>query len=225
MHTIQTLRVQFDTTIEPYEIPAFRGAVISKVGTKNTWLFHNHIDTNHHIYRYPLIQYKCITKEPAIVCLGEGVTAIQKLFGQPDWTFQIGRQRIATKISHLSMNEFTLQVTEEQGQQYKILNWMALNQKRYQEYKALANLHEQITLLENILTANILSMAKGIGWHISVPIQVKIQDITNTHFISFKKQQYRAFNLQFSCNVALPPFWGLGRNVSIGFGALRNIKA
>jgi hypothetical protein len=225
MHTIKTLRIQFDTPIKPYEIPAFRGAIIAKVGFKDTWLFHNHLGKDKYIYRYPLIQYKRIGGKPAILCVGEGVNEIQKLFAQPDWSFRLGKQEVETKVSKFLMDEFTLQLNSESDQVYKIINWVALNQQRYEDYKSLDTLTERIALLEGILTANILAMAKGIGWRITQPIRLHIQAIDRSDFITFKQQRQMAFSLQFKTNVVLPPFLGLGRNTSIGFGTLFNPKS
>jgi len=36
MKKLRVMTVAFDTTIEPYEIPAFRGAIASKVGLEHT---------------------------------------------------------------------------------------------------------------------------------------------------------------------------------------------
>ena len=73
MKKLRVMTVAFDTTIEPYEIPAFRGAIAAKVGLEHEW-FHNHNNEglkqvpNHldayvesqqqYHNRYPLIQYK-----------------------------------------------------------------------------------------------------------------------------------------------------------------------
>ena len=56
MEKLKFLRVQFDTEIAPYEIPAFRGAIASKVG-RDSVLYHNHLDDKTFRYGYPLIQY------------------------------------------------------------------------------------------------------------------------------------------------------------------------
>ncbi|EAY25750.1 CRISPR-associated endonuclease Cas6 [Microscilla marina] len=225
MHTIKTLRVQFDSSLKPYEVPAFRGAVIAQVGFKDTWLFHNHIDAQTYIYRYPLIQYKSIAQKPVIFCLNEGVEEIHKLFAQPNSSLTIGTQKNEAKIGRLLMEEFTIELSTAPTYQYSILNWVALNQQRYLDYKKLERLTDKIALLEGILTANIISMAKGIGWHIPTLIQLHIKSIEHTRFVTFKKQRSLAFNLTFVCNVALPDFLGLGRNVSIGFGSIKQVKS
>lgn len=61
MKQLRLISVTFDTEIAPYETPAFRGAVIEKVGYEREH-YHNHnndpeADIRYH-YRYPLVQYK-----------------------------------------------------------------------------------------------------------------------------------------------------------------------
>ncbi|NJL75795.1 MAG: hypothetical protein HC892_13005, partial [Saprospiraceae bacterium] len=76
MKKLRLLTITFDTEIKPYETPAFRGAVIERVGIQHTW-FHNHQidpDTDHqYYYRYPLVQYKCNRKQPVLMFLDKAV--------------------------------------------------------------------------------------------------------------------------------------------------------
>jgi hypothetical protein len=73
MKNLRILQVAFDTEIQPYELPYFRGAVARKVGIEHEW-FHNHDNTNGGTHnRYPLIQYKLDTYKgqmrPMLLCL------------------------------------------------------------------------------------------------------------------------------------------------------------
>ena len=62
MKKIRYLEVTFENDIEPWEVPAFRGAIIATAGKEHV-LFHNHDDDKFR-YSYPLIQYKQIRKKP-----------------------------------------------------------------------------------------------------------------------------------------------------------------
>lgn len=62
MKKIRTLLVKFDNELEPWEVSAFRGAIVEKVGREHL-LFHQHVQDNQYLYRYPLIQYKSISDE------------------------------------------------------------------------------------------------------------------------------------------------------------------
>ena len=83
---------------------------------------------------------------------------------------------------------------------------------------------EKIAILEKILTANILSFAKGIGWHIEQPVKVVIKDVKMERNSKMKDILVRTFEIDFRSNVYLPDYLGLGKGVSKGFGTLRKIK-
>jgi hypothetical protein len=217
---LKILKVRFDTTLKPAELSQFRGAIIHKVGWENTALFHNHLDDSQFAYRYPLIQYKCIKHNPAIVCIDEGVDEIHKFFSQSDWSLKIGDRQVDTKIAELNLNQFTMQVWDKPFN-YHIHNWVALNEERYHDYQQLTALSDKIHLLETIRIGNIISFAKGIDWTVDKPIIVKITDISQQRNVRFKKNLMTAFDLSFQCNVFLPNHIGLGRKVSVGFGNVR----
>ena len=88
MKKIKILCVRFQNELRPDEIEMFRGAVLSKLQQSTSILFHNHLG-NGYRYSYPLIQYKCLDKKAAIVCLEEGTEVIGELISvsglEPEW--------------------------------------------------------------------------------------------------------------------------------------------
>lgn len=219
---IRILNVQFDTEIKAYEIPAFRGAIIKKVGQENV-LFHNHLNDSQFLYRYPQIQYKQINRKPTIVCIDYGVDEIHKFFEQRDWSLNISGRTLDMKISDLRLNEFTMQVWDKKWN-YSIINWIALNQENYKKYMQIESLAEKIEQLENLLIANIMSFAKGIQWTIEKPVELKIKEIKRTKPVKLKQKRVLAFDVDFNTNVFLPNYIGLGKSVSLGFGTVRQNK-
>jgi hypothetical protein len=221
MKKIRILSVLFDTELKPYEVVAFRGAMVEKVGREET-LFHNHLGEGFR-YRYPLIQYKAIGGKPAVICIEEGVDHIHKYFEKSDWSIMIGDRRLHMKIESLNLNQFTMQAWEHKFD-YRISNWLALNQTNIKKYNEIDSLAERITFLEGLLKANILSFAKGISWHIDRTIEVSIKQLDEPKAITFKFQKLLAFNAQFSTNVFIPNHIGLGKGVSVGFGVVKESK-
>jgi len=218
---IRLLTVTFDAEIKAYEVPAFRGAIIDKVGQQHV-LFHNHLNDGFR-YQYPTIQYKAIRHQPAIVCIDEGVDEIHRYFQQPDWSLWLGDRKMDMKVANLFLNQFTLQVWATTFK-YAIHNWIALSQENYQKYKSIEAETDRLAMLERILTANILAFAKGVGWTVEKPIELKIISSPVTRPVPLKGQKLLAFDLQFTTNVSLPNYIGLGKSVSIGYGMIRQIK-
>jgi hypothetical protein len=214
--------VQFDTTIAAYELPAFRGAIIKKVGREHD-RFHNHLADEGFLYRYPLIQYKRIRQNPAILCLDEGVEEIHHYFAQSNWDIEIGARAVAMKIAKLDMHQFTLQVGE-QLYRYHIQNWIALHQKAFAEYQALSGLGDKIAYLERKMVHHIVNFAKEIAWQLEDTIQVKITAMNEPRPVRFKAQELLGFNLDFETNVFLPNYIGLGGKVGFGYGVVKMVR-
>ena len=221
MKKIRFLEVTFENEIEPWEVPAFRGAVIATAGREHI-LFHNHADDTFR-YGYPLIQYKQINRKPMIISLDQGIEEIHHFFENMQLGLLLGERPYELKIAGLHMNQITMQVWDHHWD-YRITNWIALNQENYPTYNAMEALTDKISMLENILKANILSFAKGIGWVIEKPVEVKIKQLSEPRWVSLKGKKVLGFNAIFSSNVFLPRNMGLGKSVSVGFGVVYPIK-
>jgi hypothetical protein len=215
---IRLLTVVFDTEIAGHEIPAFRGAVIEKVGGDNI-LFHNHLEGKQFLYKYPLIQYKRMGRKPALICIDYGVDEIHKFFEKKDWNLKISDRWLEMKIDKLQMNQFVMQVWDKTFN-YSISNWIALNQENHIKYQELEAMTARIEFLERTLKANILSFAKGIDWTVDKEILLSIKDIRRTRSAKVKGKYLVGFDLDFTTNVFLPNFIGLGKSVSLGYGVV-----
>lgn len=221
MKKIRILQVVFENEIESYELSAFRAAVIEQTGRKYD-LFHNHTE-NKEIYRYPLIQYKRIYKNPAILCIEEGVDQLHHFFENKCEIIMIGDKQLELKVKQLQMNQFTMQVWDSWFY-YNIENWVALNEENYLKFNAIDSLSDQLLFLEKTLIANIIAFAKGINWTIDKEIKVSITQMNDPKIIKIKNTRFTTFNLSFKSNVFLPNYIGLGKSVSKGFGMVREIK-
>ncbi|GIW67993.1 MAG: hypothetical protein KatS3mg096_861 [Candidatus Parcubacteria bacterium] len=211
------LHVVFDNVISRSELSAFRGAIINKAGKENT-LFHNHTN-NGYLYKYPLIQYKLYRNiYPSILCIEKGVDEIYHLFKHKHWDINLKGKNIDLKVKQLILSDAYFKQCST-FKKYNISNWLALNKENYQKYNSFA-LKDKIALLENILKANILAMAKGINWHISDKIELIINNINRQKVARYKGVKLLAFNLSFQTNVILPQYLSLGKGASMGFGVI-----
>lgn len=222
MKKIRIVHIGFTDEISGFEIPAFRGGIIAKAGA-NSILFHNHTQEDKFRYRYPLIQYKVINRKPAIICIEEGVDEIHKFFENKTWDIEISGRHLEMKVDRLNLNSFVMQVWDKMFH-YGISNWIALNQENYLRYNEMEHLSDKITFLENTLKANIISMAKGIGWTIDKNIELKILNLIDTRTVSLKGKKLLGFNLSFATNVFLPNYIGLGKSVSVGYGTVKQLR-
>jgi hypothetical protein len=214
---LNIFRVLFpEIRIYPRQIPVFRGAVASWAETP---LFHNHLDTSQLSYRYPLIQYRSVEGRGCIYGFQEGTHALQQVLFRP------GDHKLMSKIGQLDLNYYSI-VNErhelnltENWIAYYLNDWLALNADNYLEWKQNPRLVHRVGLLENVLTAHLLSFASGIGWRLPEGgLQVELMDIYHHRKVKVHGTDSIAFNIRYRSNLNLPDGIALGRAVSHGFG-------
>ena len=218
MNRINVLIVKFKNEISTEEIKYFRGAIIEAVGEENALLFHNHIG-NEFRYKYPLIQYKRIRGKAAIVCIGEGTEEIGRFFSTCNMEVQIGRRTAHLEIDSVKADRCLVQVWDDMFA-YHLRKWLPLNQENYAKYMALESLAEKYAMLEQMLTGNLLSFAKGVGIHFEKQVECKITAMDEPRLITYKGVKMMAFDAEFKSNVSLPDYVGLGKGVSLGMGTV-----
>ena len=196
MKKVKTLLVRFNNELAPNQISAFRGAVIEKVGREHT-LFNHHIDDKVYLYDYPLIQYKSIGRKSAIMCIGDGVDDIYKLFNFKDWSINIKDNKVQLEIQKLDLNNITLNVWDNHYD-YVIRKWLPLNTKNFSAFQEIESLKQRCEFLEKIMIGNIISFAKGVEWTIEQKIVVTINEILHTMPIKYKGVPLLSFDLTFS---------------------------
>lgn len=225
MKRIKVLKLVFDAVIQPYELPAFRGAIIEQT-TRARILFHNHITESRLRYAYPLVQYKMSGKNAAMICIEEGTEEILFLLKQFDYKpvdLTLGNRKISIRIEKLQA-EYASVGTSGSLKSYMLRNWIGLNKANFEEYQQITAPEQQLSFMENILKANILSFFKGIELFITEPVELRILEVNQEKIVKYKGICLKAFDLSFMANVYLPKEIGLGKGVSLGFGRLFTIQ-
>ncbi len=228
MKRLRILQVSFDTNLEPYQLPAFRGAVAKKVGIEHEW-FHNHDNENGGTHnRYPLIQYKLDTYKgqmrPMLLCLEHGIEEAHHLFSQPDWTVNILGESRDLKIANLNVNQYTLN-TWERPFRYRIHKWQAMNTDNFDKFRTLRGVVDRTSFLETLLHNQIQSFAKGVDWDLTADFTVKVLTEPCEEWLQYKnRQKTLVFTVDFECPISLPEFIGLGKGASRGLGVVRKMR-
>ena len=228
MKRLRILAVSFDTNIQPYQLPAFRGAVARKVGIEHEW-FHNHDNENGGFHnRYPLIQYKLDTYKgqmrPMLLCLEQGIEEAHHLFSQPDWSLNLNGEALNLKIANLNVNQYTLN-TWERPFRYRIHKWQAMNTENYEKFRLLRGVVDRTCFLEKLLDNQIHSFAKGVDWDITNDFAVKVLSEPREEWLQYKhRQKTLVFTVDFETRVSLPDFIGLGKGASRGLGVVRKMR-
>ena len=221
--SINVFLIKFKNEIAFTEIPLLRGAVLNLLGSDAELLFHNHTSDTTFRYSYPLIQYKRIRKKAAIFCIGDGVETIGKLLNAQDYEISLGNRSLHLDIENISPKRNIVQ-TWDSTFHYYLTNWLALNSTNYQEYMAMDDLSDRIDLLERILVGNLLSFAKGVGIEIEQQIICKLISFEEPRLVKVKGVKVMSFNCEFTTNMSLPDYMGIGKHASIGYGTVVKIE-
>jgi len=197
--------------------PELRGFFATKF-TEYTEL-HQH-DADKFIYRYPVVQYKMIKDVPTVIGINEGAEVLKKIYDEYQEirlganTYQIVERGIALKDEEFGISD--------RIRSYEFATpWLALNQENYKRFYTLKGKEERDEFVRKILIGNIISMSKSLGYE--VPAQIKCD--ANLHFQKdrLKDVSVMAFTGKFHANFQIPDYLGIGKSVSRGFGAVKQI--
>ena len=220
---IRTLTVFYDTEISNREIPLFRGAVLKHLGDKANILYHNHTGEDTFRYSYPLVQYKRLNGKAAITCIEEGVDLVGQILSELYGPLTIGQREIVCQVSEVKASKTPVEI-EESVSTYQLFHWLPLNSSNYVLYQKTDELVEKIKILERVLTGNILSFLKGVDIHLDEQVRLSITEILKQQVVSYKQVKLMSFDLKFKANITLPPFIGIGKNASVGYGIVKRIN-
>ena len=220
---IRSLTVNFDTEISDKEIPFFRGAILNVMGEQANLLYHNHIGETSFRYSYPLIQYKRLGSNAAIIGIEEGADAIGQFLSESVGSLQIGQRVLNCHTSRIFPSRILIQ-TWSKPFYYHIRRWLPLNTRNYHNYLAIDEEKGRTMFLENILKGNLLSMLKGLDIYIESELILRITQLSNPYYLYNKGVGLMAFNADFVCNLSIPNHVGIGKNASIGYGIIYHQK-
>jgi hypothetical protein len=98
----------------------------------------------------------------------------------------------------------------------------------YEAYQQLEDEISRIHTLQTKLCGNIISFAKGISWQLpdkeTNPVKCRITSPIKQQTVKFKQTSLLAFQLNFETNVFLPPYIGLGKSPSKGYGLVESVR-
>lgn len=214
--TIATLT--FDFPLAPHETPLLRGAINKAAGRGRDVLWHNHT-TDGLRYAYPLIQYKAIDGRATLVGIGPAAGGLEWLAAQRQLSLRIGTRQVCAGVASYHKEDYSFSM-DDAPKHYSIRRYLPLTGENFDEYNRLIALTDKLTLLERMLTGNILSFLKGIGVTATEQIFVAVTEMEKPYKVTYKGIGFLAFDLDFVTNAALPSLIGLGKSSSVGFGTL-----
>lgn len=210
--------IKLDRRISKQALPGLRGAIASMFPEDT--MYHNH-DGKALMYRYPMIQYKLISGKATIVGIDDGADSLDEHFalGQ-SFDLVIHDRQLSMKIIEKNSVFYIPESIENADFYYFLKDWLPLNQENWARYIKAESISEKIALLDNILSANILSLFGGFDYLSAYKSKASILEIVNSGKINYKGNEMLSFDIRFKCNAILPEFCGMGKGASHGFGTI-----
>ncbi len=188
---------------------------------RNRTEFHHHDNrSNRLVYNHPLIQYKIIDKDRAlVVALKEGAYLLKAV---PRLThLELYHKKCLVLKQKLYSQTISFGVTPEPVHYQFLKPWVPLNEKNYVEYLRLKrNKKATDTFLERILIGNIISMCKIMRYTADdkIEAEVRVEEIGKIHLKP--NVSLLGFRGEFSINFLIPDFWGIGKSSARGYGTV-----
>lgn len=177
--------------------------------------FHHHSDNPYH---YPLVQYKRVQGRLLVMGLKDYADVVMRKVSTIDHLTTPGGR---IKVQSIDVTSDSFQPGEVQARFKFATPWVALNEGNYQKF-ALLQKSQRKEFLEKILVGNILSALKGLSIFAKFRIVAELGEFKSIR-VHVHGNQFQAFNAVFTTNVNLPRFFGLGKSVSKGFGAVEPV--
>ena len=172
--------------------------------------YHNHLSKYSFNYKSPLVQYKIIDGQLAIIALDKMIKIVKKDLESLSIVNIYGKEYVFELF--VKIESFEVGVVDSLLRYSFKLPWMAINQNNMELYKK-GNFN-----LNNQLRNNIIEIFKALG--VFAEKQVMVNGIFEKNIESYQENDFLVFEGSFVTNVSLPDFIGLGKRKSIGYGTI-----
>jgi hypothetical protein len=211
--------LHFDNPIDEFNIQSkdLRGAIAGLY--PNEILLHQHYENGTVKYKYPLVQYKVVSRKCTLLGIDEGAELINRLnlIGK---TVVFSRQEFKILKKDITFQELPYGTTNTMKYYTFLTPWLALNEKNYEKYLIAGSWEKRKELLESILIGNIISISKSLEYTVTESINANILRIREVK-TKLKGNNMLGFLGTFSVNFEIPDYWGIGKSVSRGFGTVK----
>lgn len=210
----------FSVTLEPSDPVTFSIDKLRSSLAKDLYEYlrvHND-NASGFIHRYPVVQCRQLKNTLTVIGVNEGAAFLQSLSGN---SAEMGAKEnsciIREKSPALLDEEFGVAAT---SQSYEFVTpWIPFSQENNRKFYLLKGKNERDAFIRTALAGNIQALSKALGYTIPGPVSGEI----NMHF---QKERIGgapviALTGKFSLPFFIPEHLGIGRFVSLGFGAVK----
>ena len=164
-------------------------------------------------------QYKILEKKPVVLGINEGADTIVQIHEDVN-SLRIGAREYNIKEKSIVLKSDNFGISDAEKRYEFITPWLALNEANYKKYVKYGTWEKRRELLKKILTGNLISVSKSLGYTVPEKIKVQVDELMEVK-TSLKRNAMTGFLGPFTVNFNIPEFWGLGKSVSRGFGTIK----
>lgn len=172
------------------------------------------------IYCYPVVQYKMIGNVPTVIGINEGAEVLKQIFDEYQ-EIRLGENTYQIVERGISLKDEVFGISDKIRSYEFATPWLALNQENYKKFYTLKGVPDRDEFVRKILIGNLISMSKSLGY--DVPGQIKCDAQVHFRKDRLKDVSVMTFTGTFQANFLIPDNLGIGKSVSRGFGAVRQI--
>jgi len=187
--------------------------------------FNEYIELHQHnadkfIYRYPVVQYKMIDDVPTVIGVNEGAEVLKQIYDEYN-EIRLGETIYQIVERGISLKDEEFGLSDKIHSYEFVTPWLALNQENYRKFYSLKGKAERDEFVRKILIGNLISMSKSLNYEVPGTIKCDAQ-------VRFRKDRLKdvsvmVFTGNFHANFIIPDYLGIGKSVSRGFGAVRQL--
>jgi hypothetical protein len=157
-----------------------------------------------------------------MVCLDEGSNDVNYLLQSDDLQFNIADKKITLSIEDFKIHYFIMQSWNTRFD-YRINYWIPFeNMETYISFTQMDKHEKRIELLQEILSKDLTSLYQESGCEIEDNLEI---DLTSPIKICFSENMNPAgFSFNFTSNLSIPQYAGLGINAMLGYGTINRIN-
>ena len=189
---------------------------------KDIGVLHNHNGTGFD-YRSPRVRYMVIDRVSHLISFDDGLEIIERIYREQA-SLRSARKLYRVTGAELQDIHDNVGICGELYHYQSYTPWLALNEENYERYVKVIGERERRALLERIMAANMLALAKNIELDVQEKIMVKLLRFDEVR-LKAGQTPMLGFHAEFVTNFRIPAFIGVGKMVSKGFGLMEYVSA
>jgi hypothetical protein len=237
MTPIRMLRLEFNASIPPDQLPDFRHAVTDFLGFTGNYIFEGDWSALEKdwlglhdekafscLLSYPLIQFKWDKGAPQrrlqLMAIGDRTDRIARAFDTGE-DHLVANGGIAYMLEAEKKQDTVVSTGQIQAfRKYKLSRYIPCTGIEGKDLLRCDSIHQRY-IVERSLSRHILLFLLAVGVELETPLEIYNLRLSQRAKAPIMGSHTPFFDLEFSCNLQLPPLLGLGCKAELGYGLLQ----